>query len=351
MRIILPSRQAPLVRLNRILTGKAYNDARFFLLVDENTFQCCLPRLASEMKSLTDFDFFEVPTGEACKEMDIATRLWETLLENDADSHTVLVNLGGGCVSDIGGFVAAGYKRGIRYINVPTTVVGMIDASIGGKTAVNLAGSKNQVGFFYPPEIVCIEPAFLETLPAEELHSGLCEMLKTFAIGSVDDYRQLCDMIMRDDVRLSNEMIARCVDIKSAIVNADPYDKGLRHILNLGHTFGHAIESYSRTHGATVYSHGTAVGIGMVAAMFLSEHKLGLKVEVLEDYRKVISHLTSLPRYTLRDTEALLALMRKDKKNRAGNIHCVLLQDLGAPVIDLPVDENEIRTALLRIRQ
>lgn len=348
MKTILPSHQSPLSRLNRTLAGKSYRDVRYFILVDENTYNHCLPQLVAQVTPLQKAEFMEVPIGEDCKDIAIATQLWETLLESGADRDSVLVNLGGGCVSDLGGFVASGYKRGIRYINVPTTLIGMVDAAIGGKTALNLNGYKNQIGFFNPPNIVCVNPSFLDTLPDEELFNGVFEMLKTMIIGAPDQYEQLCDMLLGGTLDLKPDMIAACAEIKTAVVKQDPTDKGIRHILNLGHTFGHAIESFSHQTGRH-YGHGTAVGIGMVCALYLSVKKLGLPQSCLDRYRSVATKLIELPHYTLRDTETLLSFMRQDKKNADGEIRCVLLKEVGAPVIDLAVDESEIRDALLKI--
>lgn len=348
MKTILPSHQSPLSRLNRTLAGKAYRDARYFILVDENTYNHCLPQLVAQVEPLQKAEFMEVPIGEECKDIAIATQLWETLLESGADRDSVLVNLGGGCVSDLGGFVASGYKRGIRYINVPTTLIGMVDAALGGKTALNLNGYKNQIGFFNPPDIVCLNSSFLNTLPDKELFNGVFEMLKTMMIGDPDKYEQLCDMLLGGTLDLKPDMIAACAEIKTAVVKQDPTDKGIRHILNLGHTFGHAIESYSQQTGKP-YSHGTSVGIGLMCTLYLSVKKLGLPQACLDHYRSVATKLIELPHYTLRDTEALLAFMRQDKKNADGEIRCVLLKEPGVPVIDLAVDENEIRDALLKI--
>ena len=175
MKTILPAHTSSLSRLNRMLSGKAFDNARFFILVDENTYNHCLPHLISKVDRLQQAEFMEVPVGEECKDIAIATQLWQTLLESNADRNSVLVNLGGGCISDLGGFVAAGYKRGIRHINIPTTLVGMVDAAIGGKTALNLDNSKNQIGFFHQPAIVCVEPAFLDTLPDAMLLDGVFE--------------------------------------------------------------------------------------------------------------------------------------------------------------------------------
>jgi 3-dehydroquinate synthase len=301
------------------------------------------------VERLQEAEFMEVPVGEECKDLTIAQQLWETLLESGADKESVLVNLGGGCVSDLGGFVAAGFKRGIRYINIPTTLIGMVDAAIGGKTAVNLGGSKNQVGFFHQPTITCIEPAFLNTLPDDELFNGIFEMLKTFLIGNPEQYQTLCDMLLGGTFEVMPDMIASCAEIKSAVVKADPKDQGIRHILNLGHTFGHAIESFSHQPDQQHLNHGMAVGVGIVCALYLSVKKLGLPQEYLDRYCQVAAKLVQLPHYTLKQTESILAYMRQDKKNAEGEIRCVLMQELGAPVIDLAVDENEIRDALIKI--
>ena len=349
MKTILPAHTSSLSRLNRMLSGKAFDNARFFILVDENTYNHCLPRLISKVDRMQQAEFMEVPVGEECKDIAIATQLWQTLLESNADRNCVLVNLGGGCITDLGGFVAACYKRGIRHINIPTTLVGMVDAAIGGKTALNLDNSKNQIGFFHQPAIVCIEPAFLDTLPDAMLLDGVFEMLKTFMVGDPGRYESLCGMILDGTFEVLPDMIAACAEIKTAVVRRDLYDRSVRRILNLGHTFGHAIESFSHQPGRQPVAHGAAVGIGMVCALQLSVAKLGLPQHVLDRYRAVAAKLTAIPRYTLRDTEELLTYMRRDKKNASGHILCVLLQDIGAPVIDLQVDENEIRNTLLKL--
>lgn len=345
---ILPSRTSSLSRLSRTLSGKTYSNARYYILVDENTYNHCLPQLVSQVAQLQEAEFMEVPIGEECKDIAIATQLWQTLMESGADRNSILVNLGGGCVSDLGGFVASSYLRGIRYINIPTTLIGMVDAAIGGKSALNLNGCKNQVGFFNAPNIVCLHPEFLNTLPDEELFNGVFEMLKTFMIGDPGQYHHLCNMLLKGTFEIEAEMISTCASIKAAVVKEDPTDKGVRHILNLGHTFGHAIEAYSQQ-SAKSFSHGTSVGIGMLCALYLSVHKLGLPQEQLDLYRKVVLRLIEPPHYTLKDTEEILTYMRHDKKNAQSEIRCVLLQELGAPVIDISVDENEIRDALLKI--
>ena len=195
-KILLSDKARSLGGLNRILRGEAYKDCRFFIILDENSYNYCLPQLIGSVSALENAEFFEVPTGEEAKSVDIAIQLWESLLESGADRNSVIVNLGGGCVSDIGGFVAAGFKRGIRYFNVPTTLIGMVDAAIGGKTAVNVGGSKNQVGFFHQPEAVCIYPDFIDTLEPIHKISGIFEMAKTLLLSDAAAFITFSDTIV-----------------------------------------------------------------------------------------------------------------------------------------------------------
>lgn len=334
--------------LNRILKGATYRDVRFFILLDENSYNNCIPLLISRVSALETAEFLEVPAGEECKSLEIATQLWQVLLESNVDRNTVIINLGGGCVSDLGGFIAAGFKRGLRFINVPTTLVGMIDASIGGKTGVNLSGCKNQIGFFHNPDVICIEPAFLDTLPEREMKSGLFEMLKTFLISDPVQYKQCLGQIIKGDVSLSDEIIQSCAIVKSAVVKQDPKERSIRKILNFGHTFGHGIESFS-VNSKHPLTHGESVGIGMACALYLSVMKLNLDKSVLDDYVVALKSMFPIPNLSLKDCEAILSYMHHDKKNADGLILCVLLQEIGVPIIDVIIDDNEIRDALLHL--
>lgn len=351
------------VTIGNLLRRPRYSGSRFIILVDKNTYSHCLPTLVGKVKALQAVDFLEVPVGEAAKSIEVATRLWEVLQENGADRHTVIVNLGGGCVSDLGGFVAAGYQRGIHYINIPTTLLAMVDAAIGGKTALNLGGTKNPVGFFYPPDAIVIEPAFLQSLSKKEMKSGLFEMLKTLLLCDAEAYHQLMSQMVevklgskkmrrqhfqRPVLTIDADSICRCARFKEAVVQQDPYDDGPRLMLNLGHTFGHAIEAYSHRR-RPLLSHGVAVGIGIACAMYLSVRKLGFPSEEEERYSRMLGVMVKVPRYTLADTEALLAYMRQDKKNADGQILCVLLKDVETPVIHVAVTEDEIRDTLLHV--
>ena len=244
---------------------------------------------------------------------------------------------------DLGGFVAAGYKRGIRHINVPTSLLAMVDAAIGGKTAIDFGGVKNSIGHFYPAELTVVEPSFLVTLPQAELLNGQMEMVKTAAVCDASLYGRLLsgDTIDKDDIKAVAQLKAR-------VVKADPYDHGIRRILNFGHTFGHAVELQSNL------PHGLAVGIGMKVAMYLSVKKIGLSEEVYSTYSQWLKARLAavgrqLPAYGLKDIEQMLPLMHQDKKNTAEGLRCVLLQEPGAAVIDVTVDDNEVRDALLKL--
>lgn len=329
--------------LQRELSKEEWQNAKYTILLDENTFQHCLPSLISSVEALQEAEFIEVPVGEECKSMGIATQVWQTLMEGEADRNAVIVNLGGGCVCDLGGYVASGYKRGIHYINVPTTLLSMVDAAIGGKTAINFGGVKNSIGHFYPSVLTVIDPVFLDTLPQEELLNGRMEMVKTAAVTDPELFQQLLTAYP-----LPLTAVKEVARIKGHVVKADPYDHSIRKILNFGHTFGHAIEVYRGL------PHGIAVGIGMQAAMYLSVKKTGLPEEIYNAYSQwlkkqlfsINSHLLS---FNLKEIELMLPLMRQDKKNASGSVRCVLLQDLGAAMIDVEVSDNEIRDTLLRL--
>ncbi|MBP5527615.1 MAG: 3-dehydroquinate synthase [Bacteroidales bacterium] len=329
--------------LGRELAKEEWQEAKYVILVDENTFQHCLPLLIGYVEALQEAEFIEVPVGEECKSLEVAAQVWQTLLEGEADRSTVLVNLGGGSVCDLGGFVAAGYKRGIRHIHVPTTLLAMTDAAIGGKTAIDFGGVKNSIGHFYPAAITVIEPAFLETLPEVEHLNGLMEMVKTAAVTDPTLFEQL---LSTDHYPLST--IKEVARIKARVVKSDPYDHSIRKILNFGHTFGHAIEVYRGL------PHGLAVGVGMKVAIYLSTKKIGLQEEVYTTYSHWLKEQLStvncqLPTVNLKDIEQMLPLMRQDKKNADGTLRCVLLQEPGAAVIDVEVSDNEVRDAFLTV--
>lgn len=331
--------------LDRHLKSKQYLGSRFFILGDSNTIDHCLPLLVSEVGALQESEFFEVEAGEGCKDLAVAENLWLGLMESGADRNAVIINLGGGAVCDLGGFAAAAYKRGIRYINVPTTLLAMVDAAVGGKTAINVGDIKNQAGFFYLPQRVCIEPAFLQTLPQRELLSGTFEMVKTFAVADKERYSQFC-RLWQNDFSIGEEMIYACANIKDQITKRDFKDSGERKKLNFGHTFGHAIEGAMLKYGKDALSHGEAVGLGMVCAMYLSTKKTGLPEKVYGDFAQKVRSLLGKQHFTPKTMDTIIYNMYNDKKNAVGEIRCVLLKDIGEAVFDISVSEEEIRDAL-----
>lgn len=340
-KLILPSKTSALGKLNRFLKRKEFDGARFFILLDENTYSHCLATLVQNVSALEESEFLEVPIGEEAKSLEIAAQLWQTLMESGADRNSVLVNLGGGSICDLGGFVAAAYKRGIRYVNVPTTLLAMVDASVGGKTAVDFASVKNQIGFFHHPVATCIEPLFLQTTSDRDILCGMAEMIKG---------QMLRGEWTRQSTPLTIEAIVDEVNFKMQVVQSDVKDHGIRKILNFGHTFGHAIESFS-SHRESVMSHGESVALGLWCELYLSVRKLNLEKSILDDYQAVMQTMVSVPEYTLQDAVAMLDTMRNDKKNAEGLILCVLLQDLGVPVIDVPIAKEEVIDAFMALQK
>ena len=340
--LILSNRQSALKTLDRRLKKlNPDHNRKYFILTDENVLEHCLPTLIYNVSELESAEFLELPVGEACKDIEIVTEVWKSLIASHAERNSIIVNLGGGCVCDTGGFVAATYKRGIDYINIPTSLTAMVDAAIGGKTAINLDTTKNQIGCFHSPIMTCIEPAFLETMPEDELHSGEYEIMKSLLLTGYENWHKV--FVEKTNYK---ELISYCINFKQSVVKADPQEQGLRRILNFGHTFGHALESYSFTHGKKT-SHGEAVGIGMLYALYLSTKKLGLAKECLTQYKSWLTHRVSIPKLSLKDIEELLGYMHNDKKNVGGETRCVLLQSPGEPVIDVAVSDNEVRDTIL----
>lgn len=341
-KIITDGRISALKKLNRHLNLLAKDGVRkFFILTDEHTLDLCLPTLIYNAPVLENAEFLELPAGEACKEISIVSEVWKSLAASGADRKSIIVNLGGGCICDTGGFVAATYKRGIDFINVPTTLTAMVDAAIGGKTAINLDAVKNQVGCFKNPVITCIDPTFLVTLPDSELRSGEYEIMKILLLTGYESWANVCF----DEIDY-NDLILYCINFKQSVVKADPKEAGIRKILNFGHTFGHALEAYGLNHGKQI-SHGEAIGIGMLYALYLSTKKLALGKDCLMNYKSWLTTRVDIPKPSLKEIEELLGYMHDDKKNHDSKTLCVLLKSPGVPVIDVAVSDNEIRDTFL----
>jgi 3-dehydroquinate synthase len=250
-----------------------------------------------------------------------------------------MINLGGGVITDMGGFVASTYKRGIDFINIPTTLLSQVDASVGGKTGIDVDNVKNMVGTFTLPQCVFIETAFLKTLPQRELLSGFAEMIKHGLIADQEYYKQLKNS---DYLQVSAQAIYRSVEIKNEVVTEDPHEKGLRKILNFGHTIGHAVETYSLINDTQPLTHGEAIAIGMICEAFLSSTNNTLKAGELEDITAYISKL--YPAYTIKEESfaQLMEFMQSDKKNENGQIMFSLLSSTGKCDYNCRISEKDI---------
>ena len=297
-----------------------------------------LPEVAHWLHCDSTIDIV-IKAGEQHKNLQTVQRIWKTLMKHHADRNALLINLGGGTITDLGGFAASTYKRGIKFINVPTTLLAMVDAAIGGKTGVDFGGAKNQIGTFAEAEDVMINPVFLETLLPREVLSGLVEMLK---YGFIADTNLL-------NVNLENyqQHIDRCGEIKRDIVTKDPTEKGLRMILNFGHTFGHAIESHCLTTDHPLL-HGEAVALGMVGALWLSVKQCGLDEKVLQNFERQLPMLLSEAEISLSETdvEPILSYLVHDKKNKGEIPQFVLLETVGKPMWNVSIDYDTLKRAL-----
>lgn len=323
--------------LQQLLAQQKYS--KVFVFADSNTAEHCLPTFREMLNDLTDFDIIETDPGEENKNIDFCIGIWKTLLDFGADRKALMINLGGGVITDMGGFIASTYKRGIDFINIPTTLLSQVDASVGGKTGIDIDNVKNMVGTFALPQNVFIENAFLATLSARELLSGFAEMIKHGLIADAAYYKELKSA---NGIMSSPAAIYRSIEIKNEVVTTDPLEKGLRKILNFGHTIGHAIESYALTNAKNPLTHGEAIAIGMVCEAFLSEKYCNLKKEELIDITNYI--ISVYPKYTIAEKsfDTLIDLMQSDKKNEDGQIMFSLLDAIGKCTFNCRVTTNDI---------
>lgn len=321
------------------------NFSKIFILVDENTHQYCLSKFLEELSTDKIIEIIEIESGEINKTIDTCVGVWNSLSELNADRKSLMINIGGGVITDLGGFVACTFKRGIAYINIPTTLLSMVDASVGGKTGVDLGHLKNQVGVISNPDLVLIDTKFLDTLPKEQMRSGLAEMLKHGLITGEGYWNKFQDLskLQLDDL---DELIHESVIIKRNVVEQDPFENGLRKTLNFGHTLGHAIESYYLSSSKkTTLLHGEAIVVGMILASYISTELVGFPKERTESIKKLfLSHYDKVE-FEESDYSAIIELLKYDKKNNHGNINFVLLESIGKCKIDCLVDNKVILDA------
>lgn len=332
-----------LSQLERDLCTTDYS--RKFILVDENTIQHCLPMLIAGVPSLRQAEVVEIESGEKNKGIDIAIRLWEVLTELKADRHSVLINLGGGVIGDLGGFVASTFKRGMHFMNVPTTLLAQVDASVGGKVGINLKHFKNQVGLFNEPQAVYINPQFLNTLSKREVMSGYSEMLKHGMIADSDHFNQLVHFDL-SRIDLLEPHIEQSVRIKNKIVLDDPFEASSRKLLNFGHTVGHALETYSMENQSNGLLHGEAIAIGIICETFLSVQLLELDESVLEQVSTFIFERYPAFKFETLAHHRIIEIMRNDKKNFGEKMNFTLMSEVGAAQYDQEVSADRVIDAL-----
>ncbi|HBK83919.1 MAG TPA: 3-dehydroquinate synthase [Flavobacterium sp.] len=313
--------------LSTILKKTSYS--KIFILVDVQTNEHCLPYFVSNLSTEIEIEIIEIESGEEHKNIDTCMQIWEALTELGADRKSLLINLGGGVITDIGGFVACTFKRGIDFINVPTTLLSMVDASIGGKNGIDLGKLKNQIGIIREPKAVLINPLFLETLSQQEMRSGLAEMLKHGLIFDKDYWNKFKDLSLLNlnDLDL---LIYRSIEIKNEIVSQDITENGIRKSLNFGHTLGHAIESYFlENKSKTKLLHGEAIAIGMILEAYISLEKKLISNDDYQEIKYIIKELFETIPFDEDDIKNIIDLLIYDKKNEFGKIQFALLNKIG----------------------
>lgn len=318
---------------------------RIFVLTDETTQQLCWPKIKN-FKALKNSTPIIIKATDTHKNLDTLSQVWQALSNGGATRHSLMINLGGGMVTDLGGFAASTFKRGIDFINIPTTLLAMVDASVGGKTGINFGGLKNEIGVFSDSRFVIINTQFLDTLDHDNICSGYAEMLKH---GLISDERTWAELMTFDldnpDLSQLQRMVAESIKVKERIVEADPHEHGIRKALNLGHTMGHAFESFAMRRGTPIL-HGYAVAYGLISELYMSARKTASPTDRMHQTVRFIRENYGTFNITCDDYPTLIELMRHDKKNTSGIINFTLLGNVGDIRINQTANEEEIKEAL-----
>ncbi|MCC8154962.1 MAG: 3-dehydroquinate synthase [Tannerellaceae bacterium] len=330
--------------LQNFLSSVSYD--KLFVLTDSNTREMCWP-LIQNVPLLKEARVITTGAGDLNKNIEVLTDIWQILSTEGASRNSLLINLGGGMITDMGGFAGATFKRGIRTLNIPTTLMASVDAAVGGKTGINFIGLKNEIGAFYPPECVFIDCEFLRTLDRENILSGYAEMIKHALISSMEIYTSvlLFDLDVDIDYTFLNKLVAQSVAVKERIVEEDPKEQGIRKALNFGHTIGHAYESLTFKKNAPVL-HGHAVAAGMVSELYLSYKVCGFPMERLSRVVHYLKEYYSAIPFDCDDYETLYELITHDKKNEGGVINFTLLSQVGEVRINQSVTKELILESL-----
>lgn len=318
---------------------------RIFVLTDETTQQLCWPKIKN-FKALKNSTPIIIKATDTHKNLDTLSQVWQALSNGGATRHSLMINLGGGMVTDLGGFAASTFKRGIDFINIPTTLLAMVDASVGGKTGINFGGLKNEIGVFSDSRFVIINTQFLDTLDHDNICSGYAEMLKH---GLISDEHTWAELVTFDldnpDLSQLQRMVAESIKVKERIVEADPHEHGIRKALNLGHTMGHAFESFAMRRGTPIL-HGYAVAYGLISELYMSARKTAFPTDRMHQTVRFIRENYGTINITCDDYPTLIELMHHDKKNTSGIINFTLLGNVGDIRINQTANEEEIKEAL-----
>ena len=318
---------------------------RIFVLTDETTQQLCWPKIKN-FKALKNSTPIIIKATDTHKNLDTLSQVWQALSNGGATRHSLMINLGGGMVTDLGGFAASTFKRGIDFINIPTTLLAMVDASVGGKTGINFGGLKNEIGVFSDSRFVIINTQFLDTLDHDNICSGYAEMLKHGLISDEHTWAELATFELdTPDLSQLQRMVAESIKVKERIVEADPHEHGIRKALNLGHTMGHAFESFAMRRGTPIL-HGYAVAYGLVSELYMSARKTAFPTDRMHQTVRFIRENYGTFNITCDDYPTLIELMHHDKKNTSGIINFTLLGNVGDIRINQTANEEEIKEAL-----
>lgn len=317
---------------------------KLFVVTDSNVKNLILDKVTEVgelVRELSPSDIIVFPAGEENKNIHTVCDIWQQLSEKGATRKSLIINIGGGVTTDMGGFAASTFKRGIRYVNIPTTLLAMVDASVGGKTGIDFAGLKNEIGTFAQPLDTLVYPSVLKTLPQQEILSGMGEVVKMAMLRSREEYLSLLR-----DFAPTEHLIDLCIKWKKEITDEDPLEKGLRKLLNFGHTAGHAFESVLTERNTQGISHGMCVAHGIAVALILSHLILKMPSAIIHEYKAyILSNYPTLP-LGCKDMEAVIEKMRHDKKNSDGEMRFVLLRDIAHPKYDVPVTPTDLSSAL-----
>jgi 3-dehydroquinate synthase len=328
-----------LQQLSQFLQNRAFSQV--VVLADDNTVRLCYPQVEP---FLPQHALIRVPSGEETKNLQTSAYIWEEMTRLKLDRWALLLNLGGGVVGDMGGFCSAVYKRGINFIQVPTTLLAQVDASVGGKTGIDFLHFKNHLGVFQEPLAVFIYPPFLDSLPQGQLRSGYAEIIKHWLIADAKGWatQRQAGLLVQDWVTVVGESVA----IKAAVVEADPLENGYRKVLNFGHTVGHAVESFLLPLEGRALLHGEAVAVGMLCESWLSVQKGLLSQQAFEEIEVFLSWIYEKVDLKKEEISPIAQLCLQDKKNTGSTINCTLLEEIGKAVYNQPVTLQEIEASL-----